>query len=483
MIPTKLSKLLFALLVVLNNTIVFAEEWDLPTENNFVNSDYFNGVNNLFTAEPFDSLSSIINVSDAWDLQTSGVIRRLYSIHFLNTNTGFAAGERGTILKTTNGGISWIDQTSDTANLYSIYSVDTNIGFAFGHSGSMLSVAQYLGGVLVGLKGVGGRMLKTIDGGNTWIIQTLPDAVGLLRAVDFTDSNNGYIVGFYGTVLKTTDGGITWEIKHLADTPNGVGYYSNMLNSVSFINTNTGYAVGYAYGFCGYPYTCTSSNLGIILRTIDGGTNWELKYVTGYNEILSSVFFIDANTGYVVGNNGIILKTINGGNTWDKLTSGITNNLRSVFFTDNNTGFAFGAGGTILQTTDGGNTWGLQTSITSNDLTSSCFPNSNTGYAVGAAGTILKYSVSTGIPEQESNDEITVFPNPTTGSFKIIINEPLISNYEIEVFNNLGEIVLKSKKNMTEQLVQIDLSGSPVGIYFLKIKLDKKLYQSVIIRK
>jgi hypothetical protein len=55
---------------------------------------------------------------------------------------------------------------------------------------------------------------------------------------------------------------------------------------------------------------------------------------------------------YLYGN--IILKTTNGGTTWTILTSGTTNNLYSVFFTDANTGYLVGEGGTILKTSNGG---------------------------------------------------------------------------------------------------------------------------------
>lgn len=32
----------------------------------------------------------------------------LNSVEFINSNTGWAVGDKGTILKTTNGGINWI---------------------------------------------------------------------------------------------------------------------------------------------------------------------------------------------------------------------------------------------------------------------------------------------------------------------------------------------------------------------------------------
>lgn len=67
---------------------------------------------------------------------------------------------------------------------------------------------------------------------------------------------------------------------------------------------------------------------------------WQNPLPTGND--LSSVYFIDASTGYSVGRFGTIIKTIDGG-------------LYSVFFADFNTGYAVGR--TIFKTTDGGSTW------------------------------------------------------------------------------------------------------------------------------
>ncbi len=52
-------------------------------------------------------------------------------------------------------------------------------------------------------------ILRTTDGGVTWTSQ-FSGTGGRLRAVSFTDSDNGTVVGDGGTILRTTDGGTTW---------------------------------------------------------------------------------------------------------------------------------------------------------------------------------------------------------------------------------------------------------------------------------
>ncbi|MDO5308563.1 MAG: YCF48-related protein [Planctomycetia bacterium] len=83
---------------------------------------------------------------------------------------------------------------------------------------------------------------------------------------------------------------------------------------------------------------------------------------------LNDVCFIDANTGWVVGDRGVILHTFDGGATWTQQDSGVDVNLFAVSFFDQNYGLAVGGRvmpylrvgqGVILRTVDGGATWTL----------------------------------------------------------------------------------------------------------------------------
>ncbi|MCK4339404.1 MAG: hypothetical protein KAW87_05395, partial [Candidatus Cloacimonetes bacterium] len=65
------------------------------------------------------------------------------------------------------------------------------------------------------------------------------------------------------------------------------------LNDVFFINENTGWIVGEGHA---------------IQHTCDGGINWvNQTYITNID--LHSVYFIDENTGWAVGESGLILHT------------------------------------------------------------------------------------------------------------------------------------------------------------------------------
>ena len=122
---------------------------------------------------------------------------------------------------------------------------------------------------------------------------------------------------------------------------------------------------------------------GTIIRSTDNGASWK-KQTSGTTVVLKSVFFIDADVGWIVGDIGTILHTDDGGTTWEAQASGITNHLESVFFTDSNRGWAVGHGGTILRTTNGGMNWTSQTSGTTVTLYSAFFIDHRTGWAVGS---------------------------------------------------------------------------------------------------
>ena len=76
---------------------------------------------------------------NSWDLQHIDLEKQLFSIVFIDPNSGWSVGSEGTILQTTNGGASWTTQSSGThRRLLSVSFVDTNIGWAVGDSGTVL---------------------------------------------------------------------------------------------------------------------------------------------------------------------------------------------------------------------------------------------------------------------------------------------------------------------------------------------------------
>jgi photosystem II stability/assembly factor-like uncharacterized protein len=97
------------------------------------------------------ALVMINSAAAQWEQQNSETTEDLNSVYFTDSNTGYAVGTGGTILKTTNGGLNWTPQNSNTSlTLTSVYFPKTDTGYAVG--------AEII--------------LKTTDGGENWTSQT-----------------------------------------------------------------------------------------------------------------------------------------------------------------------------------------------------------------------------------------------------------------------------------------------------------------------
>jgi photosystem II stability/assembly factor-like uncharacterized protein len=136
-----------------------------------------------------------------------------------------------------------------------------------------------------------------------------------------------------------------------------------VLYDVFSLNQNIAIAVGY-----------NSSNYqGIIIKTTDAGENW-LIIPHDSASVFSSVYFINSDTGWVIGSvsfgwgwwgYGVSLKTTDAGNSWTCDTVGSIG-LRSVYFADQNNGWIVGGyvddgyNGLMYRTTDGGINWIFQ---------------------------------------------------------------------------------------------------------------------------
>jgi photosystem II stability/assembly factor-like uncharacterized protein len=63
----------------------------------------------------------------------------LEDVTMIDESVSFAAGRGGTIIKTTNGGITWtILPTGTLRDIYSLFFFDANLGYAVGDTGLIL---------------------------------------------------------------------------------------------------------------------------------------------------------------------------------------------------------------------------------------------------------------------------------------------------------------------------------------------------------
>jgi photosystem II stability/assembly factor-like uncharacterized protein len=287
-------------------------------------------------AEVFGNMGIVLRTvnggatTDAWNRIESGVGDSLLcDTTFVDRETGWAVGIKGTVIHTADGGKTWKTQSSGTEkNLFSVSFPDAKNGWIVGEFGTII---------------------HTGDSGETWQSQS-KGVDKELNGVCFVDALRGWVVGEFGTILYTADGGATWEpqiCKEIQTVDDMFSYdWRPMpaLYAVHFLNADTGLIIGAD---------------GIILKTDDSGKKWR-KLQSNCDVPLYGIEML-GNKGWIVGSRGLYLVSLDGGETW-QVKDGLLKTrfwLKDVSFSDENNGWIVGAMGTLAQTTDSGESWKL----------------------------------------------------------------------------------------------------------------------------
>lgn len=272
----------------------------------------------------------------------------LLSLDMSSSTKGAAGTKSGKLFYTTTSGDSWIQ--ANLSGVQSDFSEKiTDITFKNLTSGKGFA------------NGSSGTILVTQDYGQTWALQA-KITQNNLNALSFIDGNTGLAVGDNGTIIKTGDGSTWVDITTLEPLK---------LKATHLVKgTSTGYAVG---------------EKGTIVKTTDAGLSWK-PLSSGVSDNLYGVWFKNEKEGFAVGDAGLILKTTTGGSTWSGVRRGT--NLKAVHGADNSV-VAVGDAGLIVYTNNFGTAWSA-TTFTSENLKSVAVIDNKVAYAAGTSGTIIK---------------------------------------------------------------------------------------------
>ena len=386
----------------------------------------------------------------------------------------------------------WDNQISGTNKfLTDVYFIDQNQGWVTGWTGTILHTTDggedwhpqnpppnnayegiYFVNALTGWAcGYAGKLIHTTDGGATWNDQQSGTS-NYLWDLHFLNADTGWAAGGDpGTfptleptreIRYTTNGGDTWITQLYQDN-------ESMLKSIYFVDKNNGYAVG---------------ETGAIIYTSNGGNNWGVQMSTNEYHFYD-VFFVNSSTGWVVGvylglpHVSVIFNTTDGGGSWNSQTFEEDESLAGIYFVDEMTGWAVGGANTlgrVKHTTDGGINWVNQDSGTNNGLTSVFFIDNNTGWAVGYNGTIITthIPVSVDIPSQPIEYKLSQnYPNPFNPTTTIKYSIPTDGFVKLNVFNALGEEVSTLVSAFTEagnHIVNFEAANFSSGIYYYRLE-------------
>ncbi|MFD2939325.1 YCF48-related protein [Flavobacterium notoginsengisoli] len=279
-----------------------------PTYNSINKLDFL--TKDIGYAQVGNSFYKTTNAGKKWNFVGEINEQSFYTVRtykFIDENNGYAAtggSYGGQFFKTTNGGATWVmlkDVIDEGINTMTVINPQTiYISGGFNQPKVMKSTdggntweersrysfynMKFLNeNVAYAHNLYDKKVYKTINGGYNWSVVFTGDEN--VQSIDFTDINNGYIVGSNALIYKTKNGGLNWEKLSIP-----YEYY----NYVKFFSTSVGYIL---------------DEEGQLFKTDNGGKTWEknINFITGFTN-LQSIYIIDKDI-YLAGLNGKIMKS------------------------------------------------------------------------------------------------------------------------------------------------------------------------------
>lgn len=449
------------------------------------------------TASSGDLLKTT-NGGVTWTKMSFDPGQRLYSVHFLNENVGYAGttGPNG-VYKTTDGGLNWTPLNTGTgvasSIIYDIRFINENVGLAMYSSGQVArttnagvswtpvsaawgSAAGYhifiVDSLTIYLSGPGGRVSKSINGGASF--SQLPSlGTATLYYSHFFDANNGFIAASGGRLYRTTNGNTFTEIQLPV---------TSTMYAVKFVDNNIGWVAG----------------TGSAFYTEDGGNTWTRSTLSVGSSVTVRDIEMAGGRMWFVGTDGMIIRgyadpsvpvelasftaTVSGSNvTLNWMTASETNNMGFEIERMQNSKIA------RLQDQPNGQTgWEkigfVEGKGTVSEITAYSF--SDKGLTAGFYNYrikqidfdgIFKYynlseSIEIGTPDNFNLAQN--YPNPFNPSTVISYQLPVNRMVSLKVYNVIGQQVaelVNEVKQAGVHTVEFDASNLPSGVYIYKL--------------
>ena len=254
-------------------------------------------------------LFPLLGADAAWAPQSSGVSVRLRGVSAVSGSVAWASGERGTFLRTVDGGRTWQSGVVPGAEELDFRDVD-----AFD------AETAYLLAIGPGDKS---RIYKTTDGGRRWELQftnNRPEA--FFDSMAFWDRDRGIAVsdpvGGRFLVVRTEDGGRTWKEIEATGMPGALEGEGGFAASGTCVAAGGKSDAWFGTGGPSGPR---------VFRSIDGGQTWVASpapLAGGKAAGVFSLSFWDGLRGAAVGGDytkekeaaGNAALTLDGGRTW-----------------------------------------------------------------------------------------------------------------------------------------------------------------------
>ncbi len=356
-------------------------------------------------------------------------------VKFLDAQNGWVAGDGNSVLKTSDGGLNWVN--TNTSNF-----IDYMNDMAAISSNKLIMVTG----------NQAGKVVTTTNGGNTFTEQTL-SATNSLNAISFPTSSIGYVVGDNGVAFKTTNGGTSYTSINTGIT--------NNIKKVFFTSAQIGFVV---------------SEVGQIKKTNNGGSSWTDLPTSGMGTT-KQIYFTNELNGYTINELGNVFRTADGGATFTAAGETCLQVPFDLQFINDSTGFSVGdnvnATCEIILTTNYGASWQAIKLPYAYALVGVSALDTANIYVVGQNRSIIKIGDGEIITSQKQINEVnfTLFPNPTNGIVTISLDNLGVHSYfndaKIECFDISGKLVFNT--NATFPNTQLDFSFLDNGVYLISV--------------
>ena len=401
--------------------------------------------------------------------------RGIYQITIANSNIAWARAYDGSgngddsakreFTKTVDGGETW------STGVIDLGSVNSGLGISdfFALDGNTAWIVMN-GSTLFNRGGV----FKTTDGGVSWIEQTTAlytDGVAFPNVVYFWNSNNGFCQGDpvngYFELYTTTDGGSSWTRVPSANIPTPITGEYGYTGQIEVVNNRMWWTTNKGRIFRSDDHGLTHVAFQSPIADFGGGAD-----TTGSGNIS----FFNENDGLLINNTGNVWTTSNGGETWTPLTTsgnvfpnsftcikGSTT-VVSCNIDSSNAGSSYSL--------DGGVTWIDIDTIQHGDITAKeglILSGGFTSTDTPPTGGIFKYT-GTELPLSTKDNTITTFkayPNPVKD---ILTIEGVDTITNVTIFNMLGQKVLNVNPNNSNATINMNSLNN--GTYFAKVTIN-----------
>ncbi len=181
-----------------------------------------------------------------------------------------------------------------------------------------------------------GTILSSTTSGPQWQAVASPTTATLTGVAFAPNSPQGWAVGHDAIILSTRDGGSAWEIQYLSKDQ------QDSFLDVLALDAQHAIAVG-AYG--------------LYVATADGGKTWTRRKLIDDDYHLNRLSRGPTGTLYLAGEHGTLLRSTDGGAHWTKLKSAYDGSFYGILPLDRHTLLAHGLRGRVFRSADDGATW------------------------------------------------------------------------------------------------------------------------------